>query len=407
MSRAVLVCFAVALAFRLGWILGQGSPSPDVGLVFPDERAYWQVAESIAAGHGLVDEFGYRATYMPLYPAFLSLFVGAKHGLLFARLAQGLIGAAVVFPIAAIGRYIGSPRVGVVAAALAAIDPFLVFGFSHRLLTETIFTTLLATGIAVGWPPAVAESRRWWLRGLLCGAVFAAAIYTRPSVTGFVILWGLAAIMLGPRRPFQAMAAVCAAVVVVLSLMPWAVRNDRVIGACRSLTTRGGISLYDGVGPHATGASDLAYTKTMPAVQSMSETQWDAYFDREARRAIHDDPARFARLAWAKFRRTWSFVPNEPTSRTPMRMAVSAAWMVVVLATAGVGAVRLRRRRPIVLLLLAAIYFTLLHMVYVGSVRYRVPAMPPIYVLSAAVLGVRRRAAPDERLPAEAPDASR
>jgi len=34
-------------------------------------------------------------------------------------------------------------------------------------------------------------------------------------------------------------------------------------------------------------------------------------------------------------------------------------------------------------LLLPAIYFTLLHMLFVGSVRYRLPAMPMIVVLSA------------------------
>jgi hypothetical protein len=67
-------------------------------------------------------------------------------------------------------------------------------------------------------------------------------------------------------------------------------------------------------------------------------------------------------------------------------MAVSAGWMAMVLSTALVGFLRSKRRSRLVPLLIPAAYFTLLHMVYVGSVRYRVPAMPPIYVLSALAL---------------------
>jgi len=128
----------------------------------------------------------------------------------------------------------------------------------------------------------------------------------------------------------------------------------------------------------------------------MTEVEWDRHWTREAWRLAWEDPVRVARLAWVKLRRTWSLVPNEPASRTPAKMAISAAWMVGVLALAGTGAWRLRKGRFILLLVLPAIYFTLLHMVYVGSVRYRVPAMPAIYVLSGCAVMSRWTAPPAE-----------
>jgi hypothetical protein len=45
------------------------------------------------------------------------------------------------------------------------------------------------------------------------------------------------------------------------------------------------------------------------------------------------------------------------------------------------------------LLLLPAAYFTLIHMVFVGSVRYRLPAMPFIFILAAVGLCALLRAA--------------
>lgn len=382
-ANRIAVVLAVALAARCGWVLLHGSPQPPAaGLVFPDEQQYWSIAESLAAGRGLVDEFGYRATFMPLYPAFLSLFAGMSHALLAARLAQAVIGALVVVPVFLLARRLGGVRAATVAAVLAAVDPFLVFGFSHLLLTETVFTTLLCLAVYAAWPGP--ERGRAWAAA--AGACFAACLYVRPSAAPLVVAWPVVVWLIAERNRRGLSHGLVVLLAVVVMLLPWAARNRRVLGEWRWLTTRSGISLYDGLGPRATGGSDLGYTKAMPNIQGMTETEWCSYFSGESWRLARNDPGRVLRLAWAKLKRTWSFVPNEPGSRTPARMALSAAWMTVVCVTAVAGAWRARRPRDTLLLLLPLICFTLLHMVFVGSVRYRVPAMPMLYVLSGWAL---------------------
>jgi len=160
-----------------------------------------------------------------------------------------------------------------------------------------------------------------------------------------------------------------------------------VIGEWRWLTTRGGISLYDGLQSGATGASNLAHTKTMPEVRGLSEVQWDRFFRDQAWAAARRDPARVLALAWRKLLRTWSPTPNAQEHRHGLAAAASAAWTVFVLGLAVIGLwARRRAVRAWLVLLLPVVLVTLLHMVFVGSVRYRVPTMPLVMVLSAAGL---------------------
>ena len=200
------------------------------------------------------------------------------------------------------------------------------------------------------------------------------------------LLW--LAVMLRPSAVvLMAAAAAIVVLVVVAGLLPLAARNRAVIGQWRWLTTRGGISLYDGLQPGATGASDLAHTKTMPEVRGLSEVQWDRYFRDQAWTAARQDPVRVLVLAWRKFLRTWSPTPNVQEYRHGFAAAVSGAWMILVLGLAVIGLwARCRAVRAWLVLLLPVILVTLLHMVFVGSVRYRVPTMPLVMVLSAAGL---------------------
>jgi len=400
--RWVLLLFVLAVVVRVGWVAVRfGSPEASCQLAYPDEGVYWRLAHSLAVGEGLVDEFGYRATYMPGYPAFLSVFVNILRPLLWARLVQALLGAWVApatFLLAwqwmrrSNGNGVSGRRPGFLVSVLAGLaavfDPFLVF-FSGLLLTETLFAAVLVSAWAVLMSVSDPLGNRRIRVAVGLGILLLLSVYLRPSAAILVLLMPVA-VVIGrrwDRRSFWISAVVLG--VVVCGLFPWALRNHKTIGQWRWLTTRGGISLYDGLRQGATGASDLAHTKTMDAVAGLSESQWDAYFKLRAWSAVRQDAGRVFSLAGRKFCRTWSLTPNVEAYRQGPIAWISAGWMILVLGSAVIGWIGCRRAvRSWIILLLPVVVFTLLHMVFVGSVRYRVPVMPMVFVLSASGLAM-------------------
>lgn len=399
----VVVLFVMAAGLRAGWVCFRYSGDDSPIHEYPDEKAYWDVSRSLAAGDGLVDEFGYRATYMPGYPVFLALFTDRENPywytyLHWARLIQAILGALIAPAVYVLAlRWLslaGSESehaasgmaVSVLAGLAVAFDPFLVF-FSGLLLTETLFVVALV--LAWVWVlPLCRRNRRIGPVAVIgAGLMLWLCLMLRPSSVILVPLVP-AAIVLARRFDRQGVAAAALILVLVaVGLSPWAIRNRRVIGEWRWLTTRGGISLYDGFQPGATGASDLAHTKTMPQVQGLSEAEWDRYFHNQAWSSIRHDPGRAVRLAWLKFRRTWGPWPNVEGYRGGVAGTVGAAWTICILVLAVLGWWAQRRALAAwVVLLLPVAAFTLLHMVYVGSVRYRLPVMPFVVVLAAAGL---------------------
>lgn len=388
-----LAVYAVAVLARVGAI---ASGSSDSGAEFelPDEVQYWDMARGLAEGRGLRDELGFRATRMPLYPAFVALFVNLENGRLAVLLAQALLAAAascftawLAYQIPQAPSRPGAVRarevLALIAGLIVALDPFLVY-FSRFLLTENLFICALCAFMAVSWKTAQKELSVPWWRWIASGLVFAGCVYLRPSCLGFLVLWS---VFVAVRRRFDraGLGGVASLwLILALALLPWAKRNHTVTGEWTLLTNRAGISLYDGVNPGATGKSDLGAIKNMPAVAGLGENEWDAYFRHESFKAIQNDPGRILRLALTKLARTWSLWPNAPEYQATWIKLASGDWTILVLLSAMLGVFMRREDHSAVIgLLLPAIYFTALHMLFVGSVRYRLPAMPMLEVLSA------------------------
>lgn len=219
------------------------------------------------------------------------------------------------------------------------------------------------------------------------GLMLLGCVLLRPSAFVLVPLTAAAVAVFRRFDRGGLSAAATMILVVMVGLLPWAYRNHLTIGQWRWLTTRGGISLYDGLRPGATGASDLAHAKDLPEVQGLSETEWDAWFRQKALDTAREDPGTVLRLAIVKFARTWSPWPNVEQYRRGPVAWLSAVWMFASLAMATVGWWHYRHHlRCWALLLLPVATITLLHTVFVGSVRYRVPLMPLVYILSASGL---------------------
>jgi len=404
-----------ALVVRVGWAWVQPDDPQAIGKL-PDQREYLALADNLLHGNGLhffdarfADEvYAFRT---PGYPAFVAV-CAAKPRVV--RLAQAVIDTSTVLAIYLLARRWLTRGAAVVAAAIVALNPFLIY-FSALVLSETLFAAMLAWGMVLlaGPRPGDLSDRRLadlgWIAG---GAVLALGILVRPSGLGLPIVLGVAAAFVNPRlnprlnplpNPEGDVAykdsspqrtrwrwpvpvATTMLALTALVLIPWAARNYARLGAWIWTTTNAGITSYDGFNPDATGASHQEdFIRAMPQLKQMSEVDRDQYLQNLAKDAIRRDPRRALELAAAKISRTWSPVPlsREYSGRLYFMVGLLFSLPFDLLILAGLWSGRVPRSAK-VFLLLPALYFTLVHAASVGSLRYRVVAEGPMAVLAAA-----------------------
>jgi hypothetical protein len=181
---------------------------------------------------------------------------------------------------------------------------------------------------------------------------------------------------------------------VILILSPWAIRNKSHLGRWVWLSTNGGVTRYDGFNPDATGASDQRFLSSpeFRFLRHMGEVDRDEYLSQQAgnwiRDTWHRDPMRLVRLTAAKIARTFSPIPlSAEFGGKRLYILIAAVYSIPLLTLSVVGLWASRLTRSARLFLLSPVlYFTMIHAVSVGSLRYRVPVEPLLAVLAAAGL---------------------
>jgi hypothetical protein len=157
-----------------------------------------------------------------------------------------------------------------------------------------------------------------------------------------------------------------------------------------------GASLYDGLNPQATGASDMRFVDRFRTEEQRNpsaaggvslECRLDRRLRQEAIAWAASHPGQVLRLSLGKLARMWNVWPNDRTFFS-WRVRWGVLFTFVPLAIlAIIGTARtLRRGWSCWLCWLPAVYLTLLHMVFVSSIRYREPAMLPLCVVAAIAI---------------------
>ena len=126
-----------------------------------------------------------------------------------------------------------------------------------------------------------------------------------------------------------------------------------------------------------------------PGIVELDEITQDIMLRRRSIDFALANPGRAVGLAIIKAGRFWSPWPNAEMLQNPVAAALSAIVTIPLFALVAVG-LRDRRRdwRAIVLLAGPLAYFLVLHMVFVSSIRYRIPGFLP--ALGLAAIGFER-----------------
>jgi 4-amino-4-deoxy-L-arabinose transferase-like glycosyltransferase len=369
-------------------------------LISGDAEGYWELGREIAQGepYQLYDP-PRRVERMPGYPAFvagairLSQALGLAEGRQYfvARLLMALVGTFNCALVALLGRELFDSRTGNLAAGIVAVSPPLI-GFSVILLSETLFAAGLLLSL---WCMArlarnadasggIARLLAW---AALTGMSIAIAVYVRPSwlltapiVAAIFVVWQ------GRRRSF-AKALLPAAVVVLVAygaLLPWAYRNHRVTGHWIFTTLWVGASLYDGFNPSATGDSNLKFVDDDRLSERMSEYEVDQHYRAKAWDYIREHPHRAAWLTLEKLKRFWMPWPNAKQFDGLFPKVAVAVYFIPILLAAVIGWLTGPRNFWAWTLTLGPIlYFCALHAIFLGSLRYRLPAEYLLCIASA------------------------
>lgn len=397
---AILV---VALALRVAAIVATGPAT----LRFGDAADYLATAEALCRDGRYPDRGSlpfFRAPGLPVFVAAATLCQPQRIGA--AKLALAVCDVATAALVALLVLLLfgaSARRAALLAACLAAIDPFLTLA-SSDVTTEPLATVLLALALCALL--AAREKQRPALLAAAGGVALGLACLTRPGALAIAPAWLLLpACAPASRRTTRERAAVtlAGALALAATLAPWTLRNWRHFGAPILVNDAGGYNAWRGMHPrlHAMLAStspasfaedsrileeDLARLAREQGLGSdASPAERDRRWWAAARAHLSEDPTRGARILARNalaFFRPWL----DPAAYGWRTIAVSAAWFVTLGAFALVGLVRSwRRDRATTLLLVAGVLLAgLAHVPFQTVLRFRLPFTEPLLLALAA-----------------------
>ncbi|WP_460183546.1 ArnT family glycosyltransferase [Thermopirellula anaerolimosa] len=397
--RLWIALIGLALSVRLGAAVAwdwrfQGR------LVFGDSVSYWHLAR--AAAHGEPFRYGeygrvFRTPGYPLVLAPLFLIAGESPPLFAARVLGAILGTLGVIATGRLAALLWDDRVGWCAAFVAAIHPECVLS-SVPILSEAAFCPVWIVHLAcLAALIRFARSPAAWHWAACVGLTAGIAVLIRPSA----LLWppfAFAFLVIVDRKAVPLRLLALAGGIAVVVLLPWWIRNYSVTGRWILTTTQVGPSLYDGCNPNADGGSNMDFMETaveetkqvlgVGATDPLAvELEVDRRLRREALRWARENPDQFLRLAVVKLRRFWSPIPNERTFNTfPVNLVMAAGFLIVIIPAAAGLVLGRARGIAVVTCWLPAVYFTLLHAVFVSSVRYRQPVIFGLIAAASPVL---------------------
>lgn len=411
----VLLCMALGLrlvAANVYWSDTQSDPDAYVG-----------IARNIAAGHGFCTPGSTQPTAYrpPLYPLILAgglRSIGWWNGGLIVVLNL----MCDLLTIGSVGWWLArrstSGWVPLVAMFILACDP-LALRYTALPMTELCFTALSTVSTlwlidlwershATVTPPLDGS---WGLVGMLCGLT----ALCRPSIWPY---WGVGLALLAvsiwwKRARLWNVVLWCG--VLGLTVSPWVIRNQWVLGSPVLTTTHGGYTqwlannpvFFEEVARKPWGtvwSHDSLVTWQKDSLQRMDaelgsdagEIAQDRWFARQARQAIGDDPVGFGYALWYRVRSFWSISPRGPNLVPGWLGVAIGLWYVTLFMMAGYGAWQQRRGGAAVFLMLLSIAVLQgVHLVYWTDTRMRLPIHPWLAIFAAwgiaGLLGRRTR----------------
>ena len=373
--------------------------------IFNDEAYYATLAKLIASGHGFIRPAEFYGAHLslptaeraPLFTLFLAGLakLGVTGGDL--RVLGLLTGGGTVLAVGLLGRRLGTPRAGLIAAGLAALYPTMIAA-DGALMTESLYGVLVGFALLAAYRLVEAPGLGWaGVVGLLTGL----AALARGE--GLLLL----PLLLVPlvRRPGGLGAAAAVVVAFAVVLAPWTIRNYVVFDRVVLVATEGGETLA-GANCDQSYYGSRTGTWVFQCVHFSGRGNEAAELDAEGRKGLRYARHHLGRaplVGAVRVARTWgAWAPfKTPEGRRRWVMDLGVGLYLILIPLAVYGFVLLRRRGVATWIVCAPVAtVTLTALLTYGSIRFRHSAELSIVVLSAVALDRLLPAARPRREPA-------
>jgi 4-amino-4-deoxy-L-arabinose transferase-like glycosyltransferase len=380
-ARWLAAIAAAGLAVRLIYVLALTPHLRGLG----DATYYHELANALGDGRGFVDPGNGTATALhpPLFPLLLA--IPSAFGLdsyQAHRVVVALIGTVTVVGAGLLARHVAGERVGLIAAALAAVSPVLISA-DGAVMSETLLGLLVVLCALAAYRLRERPSLK---RAALLGVLIGLAALTRGEAILLVPLLLFAV----PRGKRLLVVATCAVV-----LAPWTIRNLTTFDKPVAISTNEG-NLLAGANCDSTyrgrdiGSWDLECVRPGPIED---ESRTGARLRRDGLDYAGDHLDRIPLVIAARLARTFELLQpirqaQAAEGRAQGLEIAGAVWFFLLLPPAAYGALLLRRRGIPLSPLLAPLGLVLAATVIgYGVPRFRHPLDVVLTVLAAVAAG--------------------
>lgn len=413
--NALLVILLSALVARVAAALVLGNTVSGLSGA-NDEITYSMLGQRFAAGHGMtfpIDWYPWIKANAPqsYFSYTISLFLAAIYAIfgyypLVARLIMGLLSGLIVWLIYLIARRLFTERIALLASAIAALYPYLLF-YGVALLTETPFT--LALLLAVYWSLQIKAAERTplttWI--LLSGSL-ALMVLLRMAAIFFVpllLLW-LWLTMQQPRRRYPLSMPL---LVIIVAIAPLTIRNYQLWGQFNLSEAQFGHVFWNG--NHPDQQWDFHPYRTFPIPPAILASENDVTITNQLLQMglqnVVNEPLRFVFVSLARLRELFTFWPKADSGRLANLLRILSFGWLAPLAAFGVVA-NLRHWRTLAPIYLFILSHTGVYAITWTMIRYRMPMEPFLIMFGAYTIEqiYARWLAPLPQTPVKLPSAS-